>query len=79
MTNVDAKNALMETSDSKASMLAAFARIDADPAGETLIDSISEEDQCAVEGPDSWVIEVGSDSNSADELDDVDKAIVKVA
>ena len=81
MTNDFAPSALMESSDIKATLLAAIARIESVPVGKTLIDEISDAewlDDCVA----TWHIELGSESlgnESADELDLVDKEVVQVA
>lgn len=77
MTNDVATNALMESSDVKATLLAAIARIESVPVGATLIDDISDQDWLNDAAAD-WKIEAGGASNS-EELDAVDKEIVHVA
>jgi len=73
-----ATNALVESPDSKASILAAIARIEAIPASKTLIDGITDADWCSDDLND-WIIEAGSDEAPSEELDDCDKQTVKVA
>lgn len=77
MTNDVATNALMESSDVKATVLAAIARIESVPAGTTLIDEISDQDWLDDTVAD-WKIEAGN-ANNSEELDFVDKEIVRVA
>ncbi|MFQ3254266.1 MAG: hypothetical protein ACI9U6_002567 [Loktanella salsilacus] len=80
MTNAYASSAMMESSDTKASMLAAIARIESIPAGKTLIDSISLDDWTDASVAE-WKIEVGHEcvGNFAEELDDCDIEAVNVA
>ncbi|MFG6591995.1 hypothetical protein [Sulfitobacter sp. 1A12157] len=78
MTDEVATNALVESSDAKASILAAIARIEAVPASKTLIDQIPDADWCS-EGLNDWMIEVGSEDAPSEELDSCDKPTVKVA
>ena len=81
MTNDVTTNALMESSDVKATLLAAIARIESVPAGKTLIDEISDEDWLD-KSVAEWNIEAGSDcdgAGSSEELDNVDKEVVQVA
>ncbi|SDF77260.1 hypothetical protein SAMN04488117_10786 [Celeribacter baekdonensis] len=78
MTHEVAKNALMESSDAKASILAAIARIESVPAGKTLIDEISDEDWCD-KSVAEWNFSAGSEIETADELDECDKEIMHVA
>ena len=74
----DAKNALVESNDSKASILAAIARVEAVPAGRTLIDEIDDQEWLD-DGSASLIIEAGSDATGdCDELDDSDKEVVQV-
>lgn len=70
MTNDDAKNALMGSTDTKASMLAAIARIESVPVGMTLMDQISDSDWCD-SSAHNWIIEAGSDKRGpSEELDE---------
>jgi hypothetical protein len=78
MTNEVAKNALMESEDTKASILAAFARIESVPTGATLIETVSDADWCD-EDVAGWDISVGVTSADSDELDDCDKEVEHVA
>lgn len=67
------------SSETKAMFLAAQARIEAVPAGKTLIDSIPDADWLS-ESVANWNINSGSDSTgSSEELDDSDKLTVNVA
>lgn len=59
------------TADYKASILAAFARIDEVGKTSTLIDSISDEDWLD-ESVTAWKIEAGNCESGDDELDGVD-------
>lgn len=66
-------------SETKAMILDALARAEAVPAGETLIDSISDADWLDADAAD-WKIEAGSDdTGSSEELDNSDKAAMNVA
>lgn len=79
MTDQINEKVLVESTDSKASILAALARIEDVPASATLIDSISDNEWCAEHIAD-WKIEVGSASfDASDEADDSDAAVTKVA
>jgi hypothetical protein len=72
----NAQKAMVESTDIKASILAAFARIEEVPVSKTLIDEISDADWCD-ETVHNWKIEAGS--KSVDEADDLDEADAEVA
>lgn len=75
----EAKKAPVVSPDLHASFLAALARIEAVPAGKTLIDSISDEDWLDA-GVADWNICVASESaEEADEMDSCDVPEAAVA
>lgn len=81
MTSSVNTSALMESSDMKATLLAAIARIESVPAGRTLIDCISNEDWLDDSVAD-WKIEAGLEvvsGKSAEELDSADAKGMQVA
>ncbi len=79
MMNQDIKKVHVGSSDSKASILAALARIEDVPVGKTLIEDISDE-EWNDESVADWKIEAGSENVcSADEADDCDSEFPAVA
>jgi len=76
--NTKANTSPVMSDDIKASLLAAFARVEALPVGETLIDQVSEE-LWHDDGADHWNIAAGGSVSSDDELDDCDEGQVFVA
>lgn len=67
------------SADTEAMLLAVKARIAAVPAGETLINDITDSEWMD-EDVGCWMVNVGSDeSGNSDELDASDKETVKVA
>jgi len=78
MTHDNAANALMKSSDVKATVLAAIARIEAVPPGATLIDEISDSDWLD-DDVDHWKLEAGSSVSPEGELDECDAEVEGVA
>ena len=67
----------VENEDVKAGILAAFARIEALPATENMIDSMPD-DEWHSDEPDNWCIMAGSDKGG-DEIDELDAEIIHAA